>query len=131
MRLAVGLTPWRLAAVCELHLHHAGGAMARVSPCDSAFSQRAAAYVVNCIARAQTPDELPPHVSWARATRDRMVQYGSGRMYVNFTNDADEERVRASYPPDTYRRLVAVKDHHDPTNLVRFNQNIIPTSNGG
>ena len=117
-----------LPAVCEVHLHHAGGAMARVSPGDSAFSQRNAAYVVNCIARTQTPAELPPHVSWARTTRDQMAKYGSNGMYVNFTSDADDERVRASYPPDTYQRLVAVKDRYDPTNLFRFNQNITPTA---
>jgi hypothetical protein len=35
--------------------------------------------------------------------------------------------VQASYPPDTYARLVAVKDHCDPTNLFRLNQNIHPS----
>jgi FAD/FMN-containing dehydrogenase len=48
-------------------------------------------------------------------------------MYVNFTGDGDEDKVRASYPPDTYARLVAVKDRYDPTNLFRLNQNIRPS----
>jgi FAD/FMN-containing dehydrogenase len=34
---------------------------------------------------------------------------------------------RASYPPATYARLVAVKDRYDPTNLFRLNQNIRPS----
>ena len=47
--------------------------------------------------------------------------------YVNFTGEADTALVRASYPPDTYRRLVELKKRYDPTNLFRLNQNIAPT----
>jgi FAD/FMN-containing dehydrogenase len=36
--------------------------------------------------------------------------------------------VRSSYPPETYDRLVAVKDRYDPTNLFRLNQNIPPSA---
>ena len=47
-------------------------------------------------------------------------------MYVNFTGDAEPDKVRASYPPETYRRLVEVKRRFDPTNMFRLNQNISP-----
>jgi FAD/FMN-containing dehydrogenase len=40
------------------------------------------------------------------------------------------ERSGASYPPDTYARLVAVKDRYDPTNLFRLNQNVRPSGRG-
>jgi FAD/FMN-containing dehydrogenase len=36
-------------------------------------------------------------------------------------------RVQASYPPDTYGRLVAVKDRYDPTNLFRLTRTSAPT----
>ena len=72
------------------------------------------------------PSELPPQLASARATRDSVAGYGSDRAYANFTGDAGVERVRACYPPDTYRRLAAVKDRGDPANLFRFNLNIKP-----
>jgi hypothetical protein len=51
-------------------------------------------------------------------------------MYVNFTGDGDEDKVRASYPAETYARLAAVKAHYDPVNRFRFNQNIRPAPPG-
>ena len=38
------------------------------------------------------------------------------------------DKVRASYPPQTYAKLVAIKKRYDPTNLFRLNQNITPMS---
>ena len=51
-------------------------------------------------------------------------------MYVNFTGDGDEEKVRASYPAKTYARLAAVQAHYDPVIRSRFNQNIRPAPAG-
>jgi hypothetical protein len=42
-------------------------------------------------------------------------------------NLAEGERVVAAYPTATYARLVALKNHYDPTNLFHLNQNIQPT----
>ena len=47
---------------------------------------------------------------------------------MNFTGDSDPSLVQASYPPETYRRLVELKNQYDPTNLFRLNQNIVPTA---
>ena len=51
-------------------------------------------------------------------------------MYVNFTGEADEDRVRASYPPEIYARLAGIKAQYDPGNMFRFNQNIRPSRQG-
>jgi FAD/FMN-containing dehydrogenase len=110
----------------ELHLHHAGGAMARVPAEATAFAHRGAPYVLNIIARSPDRAGFEQHADWARATRRAMDPWGGGA-YVNFTSDPEQDRVRASYPPSTYARLVATKDQYDPTNLFRLNQNIRPS----
>jgi len=45
---------------------------------------------------------------------------------VNFMSDEPQAAVQAAYGPRTYRRLVALKDRYDPTNVFRFNSNIPP-----
>ena len=65
-------------------------------------------------------------MKWARDTRTALAAYGPGSMYVNFAADAGEDKVRASYPAETYAKLVAVKNRYDPANVFRLNQNIPP-----
>jgi FAD/FMN-containing dehydrogenase len=116
----------KTAPQCELHVHHAGGAMGRVPADTTAFAHRDAPYLLNVIARTPEASGFAKHVEWAKSARAAMSAYGPDTMYVNFTGDADQDKVRGSYPPETYARLVAVKSTYDPTNLFRLNQNIPP-----
>ena len=50
----------------ELHLHHLGGAIARVPSDATAFTDRTSPYIVNCIARTPDASDLPPHASGRR-----------------------------------------------------------------
>jgi FAD/FMN-containing dehydrogenase len=50
---------------------------------------------------------------------------GSGA-YVGFLGSANPEEVAAAYPPDTYRRLAAIKRRYDPGNVLRRTHNIHP-----
>jgi FAD/FMN-containing dehydrogenase len=117
-------------AACELHVHQLGGAMARMAPGATAFSQRQSPYLINCIARTPTADGFGATRAWARGARDSMARFGTGQMYVNFTGDGDEDKVRASYPAETYAKLAAVKANFDPVNRFCFNQNIRPAPSG-
>jgi FAD/FMN-containing dehydrogenase len=117
-----------LPVQAELHMHHLGGAMARVPAGATAFTDRTSPYLVNCIARTPTAKDLPGQREWARAARQAMATYGGGRTYVNFTGEAGEDTVNAAYPPNTYRRLQQLKDRYDPSNLFRFNQNVTPSA---
>ena len=115
-----------LPVQAELHIHHMGGAMGRVAADATAFTDRQSPYLVNCIARTPEPAQLAEHVGWARSARDSMAEYGNGHTYVNFTGVGDD-KVRASYPPEIFARLQAVKDRYDPSNVFRYNQNIAPS----
>ncbi|MET8446040.1 FAD-binding oxidoreductase [Streptomyces sp. NPDC005209] len=112
----------------ELHLHQLGGAFARVPVGDTAFSQRDASVLLNVVARSPEAAGFDGHVAWARDAREDIARHGRGAMYVNFTGEAAEDKVHASYPEGVHERLVRVKDAYDPTNLFRLNQNIRPSA---
>jgi FAD/FMN-containing dehydrogenase len=114
------------APVHELHLHQCGGAMSSAPAGGTAFAQRDAAYVLNIITRSPDRDRFDEHVGWARAAHQAMDPWSTGG-YGNFTSEPGQDKVRASYPPDTYARLVAVKDRYDPANLFQLNLNIPPS----
>jgi FAD/FMN-containing dehydrogenase len=110
----------------EIHLHHFGGAVARVGDDESAFGNRSAEYVLNVIARSPEADGFEEIVTWARGTTDALAPVSREGAYVNFMGDARDERLRAAYGHAKYERLVDLKRQYDPTNLFRLNQNIAP-----
>lgn len=47
-------------------------------------------------------------------------------VYVNFTSDDADQRVRSAYTDRQWARLTALKAKYDPTNFFRMNANIPP-----
>jgi FAD/FMN-containing dehydrogenase len=113
-------------ALSELHIHHLGGAMGRVPADATAFGTRDREYILNTVARTPAADGFDTVVQWARSACASLGPDAAS--YVNFTGEASEEVVRASYPAATYARLASVKGRYDPTNLFRLNQNIRPSA---
>ncbi|ASR39302.1 FAD-linked oxidase [Prauserella marina] len=111
--------------LCEIHLHHLGGAMAKTPPEATAFAVRDHDYIVNVIARTATASGYREAVDWAKGVTSMLGP--DAATYVNFTGEGSADRARAAYPGGTYRRLVEVKDRYDPTNLFSLNQNIQPS----
>jgi len=111
--------------LAEIHLQHLGGAVGRVAPQDTAYALRNQEFIVNVVARTPDATGFDDVVGWARGVTDALGPDAGA--YVNFTGSSDPSLVQASYPPETYRRLVQLKNSYDPSNLFRLNQNIVPT----
>ncbi|HEY1276668.1 MAG TPA: FAD-binding oxidoreductase [Thermoleophilaceae bacterium] len=111
----------------EIHVHHVGGAVARVAPDATAFGDRNAPYLLNIIASTFTEDGYGEAVQWAQALHSALEDSLTGSAYVNFLSGEGDERVRAAYGPENYARLAALKREYDPTNVFRLNQNVRPS----
>jgi FAD/FMN-containing dehydrogenase len=110
----------------EIHVHHFGGAVARVDEGETAYGERQAPYVLNILAVTHEPGALDPHIEWAQRLYAEMEPSLTGGAYINFLSAEGEERVQAAYGAEKFARLQALKDRYDPTNLFHLNQNVPP-----
>ena len=104
-----------------------GGAMARVPEDATAFPHRDAAHDINIVASwlPEQADEADRHRAWVRGFFDDLAPHSRG-VYVNFTSDDAQSRVREAYSPTQWDRLRATKTVWDPTNIFDRNANIAP-----
>jgi hypothetical protein len=110
-----------------------GGAVARVSAEDTAFSHRASRFNLLILGMWPERHAKAENVGWVQSISETLAPNASSRVYVNYlgqSGDEDVGRVEAAYGPKAYARLVALKNKYDPENLFRLNQNIQPTANG-
>jgi FAD/FMN-containing dehydrogenase len=105
-----------------------GGAMARVPNDDTAFGHRDRRFMVNVAAPYERPQDRPEHEAWVTDLADELRRGQPRAAYVGFLADEGDERIREAYPDTAWQRLGAIKDHYDPTNLFRRNQNVPPTT---
>jgi FAD/FMN-containing dehydrogenase len=112
----------------EFHIHHMGGAIDDVAPTGSAYAGRGAPYVWNIVTRWEDAADRDANIGWAREFGAALEPFSTGQTYVNFIGDTGPDRVRAAYPPETYSKLVALKDKYDPENVFQLNQNVPPSA---
>jgi FAD/FMN-containing dehydrogenase len=114
----------------QLLLEPLGGAMGRMPEEDSALGRRDMPWIFHALAMWMEPDQesADAHVRWARELAADMAPHAVPGVYLNFTSDEGEERVRSTYGEERYARLVALKDRYDPANAFHLNQNIKPSS---
>jgi FAD/FMN-containing dehydrogenase len=119
-----------IAPSAELHIHHFGGAVARVGDEETAYGERQAPYVLNLLGFSHDDGGMEPHSEWANRVYGDLEPSLTGGAYINFLSSEGEERVKAAYGAEKFDRLQALKDRYDPTNLFHLNQNVPPSKGG-
>ena len=120
----------RPGPMCNLLLEPMGGAIARVDPDETALGRRDVAWCYHALGMWMAPDAATAeaHVAWATGLADDVSPHVTSGVYMNFTSDTGDERVRSTFGPEKYARLVALKDKYDPANMFRLNANIKPSA---
>jgi FAD/FMN-containing dehydrogenase len=122
----------RPGPMVQLLLEPMGGAISRVATDDTALGVRDVPWAYHALALWMEPDAATAdaHFAWARGLADGMSPHTTAGIYLNFTSDEGDERVRAMYGEVRYAQLVALKDRWDPENVFHLNQNIRPSGAG-
>ena len=102
-----------------------GGAMARVAPGATAFSQRDAGVLVAAMGLFEPGADPVPADAWTARAFETFVPRMTG-VYANFLGDEGQARIRSAYPHGAYETLASIKRRHDPHNVFRLNQNVPP-----
>lgn len=79
------------------------------------------------LSQLMLPDKTDANVRWARTTYERLLPFAQGCSYINYLGEDDGHRVEEVFGGN-YTRLQALKDQYDPHNVLRWNQNIAPSS---
>jgi FAD/FMN-containing dehydrogenase len=105
-----------------------GGAVNRVDPAATAFSERAASYLVAVDGNWSDATDNADQIRWVREAWNTVAAFGRGSTYLNFTGRTDEPTDAALHDAlgHSLRRLAAVKAAYDPDNLFRRNDNVVP-----
>ncbi|MEX2193965.1 MAG: FAD-binding oxidoreductase [Thermoleophilaceae bacterium] len=119
----------RAGPMAQLLLEPMGGAISRVGDDDTALGRRDVPWCYHALGMWMEPDPetADAHVVWARGLTEDLRPHTTDGVYLNYTSDEGDDRVRSTYGAAKYDRLVAIKDRYDPENLFRLNQNIRPS----
>jgi FAD/FMN-containing dehydrogenase len=110
----------------SIGLQSYGGAIADVDDGDSAFGHRHTQFEYVAATRWTDPDEDEARMETVRRSAAKLDPFAAGA-YVNFLNDEGHDGLRRAYSRDKLRRLTALKDTYDPSNVFHLNHNITPT----
>jgi FAD/FMN-containing dehydrogenase len=98
----------------EVHLYRLGGALARVPPGATAFTQRGEDFLVGLFTTWQGPAESAVNRAWARERWGRLSRFFPGGSYSNFEAEGSMKAMLGGAGP----RLTALKKAWDPGGVL-------------
>jgi FAD/FMN-containing dehydrogenase len=111
---------------CSVSFMAQGGEIGRVA--DDAMAYRGRRSPLWCGVETvwDEPSLDDAHIGWGRATMDALQPFAGDGHYVNDVIETGDDVVQSIYGDAKFRRLVALKQHWDPDNVFRLNQNVVP-----
>ncbi|HSP05012.1 MAG TPA: BBE domain-containing protein, partial [Acidimicrobiales bacterium] len=103
-----------------------GGAIARVADDATPMTHRDVRWISHPFAMWDASEDATANIEWAQSFRRDIAAHTNGGVYLNFIGHEGEERIKAAFGEDKYRRLQQVKADWDPDNVFQGNQNIRP-----
>jgi FAD/FMN-containing dehydrogenase len=133
---SVGLSPQFIDAILAgfgeqpggssvFFLYHCGGAINRVAADATAFPHREVTLTPLLAVSWPITSDPTAQIAWLRQYWASVEPHMQG-FYTNDIIDETQQQVDENYLGN-YRRLVALKNEYDPTNLFRLNANVIPS----
>ncbi|WHZ20017.1 MAG: hypothetical protein OJF55_002166 [Rhodanobacteraceae bacterium] len=103
--------------LCEVHVHHLGGAVARVAKDATAFSHRDASFFINVIGHAGAAERFAAVRDWVRGLRAALALHARAGMQPNFAGEPADLKSQ-THDADTRSRLSALRARYDPEGLL-------------
>lgn len=114
------------APLTHMVLYTLGGKVSRIPGDETAVTHRDARHIALAVSIWQDAKDDDINIAWTREFADRMQPYSAGGFYPNYDQEALPDRVAATFGPEKYARLTAIKRKYDPENIFHLNQNINP-----
>jgi berberine-like enzyme len=122
----LGVTgPGTGSPLLSFELRHLGGAIGRLDPDGGAANGVDARYAEFSVGMAITPEMKQAVAKRVDAVHEALEGAATGSRYMNFCERATDRATM--FPPDTYRRLCAVKRAYDPDDLFQSSHPMAPT----
>jgi hypothetical protein len=104
-------------ALCDVHVHHLGGAVAAMPADASAFAHRDAPFFVNAIGHAKTAEKFTAVREWARGLRSSLAPWARDGMQANFAGEVRDWH-ELTHDAVTRERLENLRRKYDPAGLL-------------
>ena len=103
--------------LCEVHVHHLGGAVASIANSATAFSSRDVPFFINVIGHTADTARFGAIHEWTRTVRAALAPFARSGVQPNFAGEASDVASR-SHEIATQTKLAALRAHHDPHGLL-------------